>query len=140
MEWQVLYIDSKGIHKGSPYKELAPIELRLVPFYCDISPEAQKIVDSRESYTQKLLRQTTFGVDCPTFKYVISDNEWSIMGRSYSAHFLPFNPEIRISAFMGYQKLIVDWMCNNQGWDLDDVIRQNPISVSVGNVKLVKVK
>jgi|GEM_PF-5429188 len=101
-KYQTLYIDTTGKRYGSPFKEIAPIELRLVPFFCEVSPEAQIILDSRETYMERVQRQTKICQETHTFKFDLNDSSMTF-GTSYHYNFSAFNKEIRIGSFWMYQ-------------------------------------
>ena len=119
--YQVLYIDKGGRVFGSPFKELAPVELRLVPWFCDLSPEAQKIVDSTETYMQKMLRQTNFGTE-GRFKITLGDGSQNELAPAYTYHYSPFNREIRIAAFLAYDNLLNRYGMNRGRISLENLL------------------
>lgn len=133
--YQILYIDKGGRAFGSPFKELAPVELRLVPWFCDLSPEAQKIVDSTETYMEKMIRQTKFGTE-GRIKIELGDGSENEIAPSYNYHFTYMNREIRIAAYLAYDYLLNHFNMNRGRVSLENLLaKQNMEFYGVGLVK-----
>ena len=135
-KYQTLYIDSTGKRMGAPFKEIAPVELRLVPFFCEVSPEAQKIIDSQETYMEKMYRQMKGNSETPVI-IEFSDTEKSTMDKSYQNKFSPFNKEVRIGSLWAWQRFI-DYTCIVEGrMSLDEFAKMFDMENFYGT-KLVK--
>ncbi len=135
-KYQTLYIDTTGKRMGSPFKEVAPVDIELVPFFCDLSPEAQAIVDSQETYMQRVYRQTKNGLD-DHITIRDSDGRNSLMSLGYTRKFLPFNKEVRIGAFWAYERLLSYTSQVEDRMTLDQCLKEYGMEDYYG-VKLIK--